>query len=191
MKIKSLLAVALIFAAPAFAAEEPENYDREILGGYMGVNTDADLKYTGFNLEYRKHQNDYFAYGVAINYGYDSYSFNNGYASGTTDTEIAALDGSLMLKIPLDRFYIYGKAGLSLTSVSLDVKGFSNGYYVDTSVSDSALAPFFGVGVSARLKDRWLVDLSFTRKDPEFDLGYGVKGKAELDSVFVQVGYQF
>lgn len=190
MKIKSLLAVALIFAAPAIAAEEidnNDNYKNEILGGYMSVGTDGDASFSGFNLEYRRHKNKFFAYGGSLSYAYDSFSGNGLNA----DANLSALDANVMLKIPVSKAYIYGKAGLSITAASFDITGFSNGYYVDTSVSDTDVTPFFGIGLSIPVKDRWLVDISFTRKEPSFDFGYGVKGETTLDSVFVQLGYKF
>lgn len=190
MKIKSLLSVALIFSASAFAAEESAqekiNYDHEVLGGYMSVSTEGATGFTGVNLEYRKHQNDYFGYGAAISYSYNNF-INNGY---NRDSHLSALDANLIVKFPISKAYIYGKAGLSLTAIKFDISGINRFYRVGRSIEDSDFAPFFGAGVSIPISDRWLIDLSATRKEPSFKFG-SLKAKAKLDSVFVQLGYKF
>lgn len=189
MKIKSLCALVAIaaFSVPAAMAaelEQEQTYNREFLGGYAGTNIDnADASFKGFNVEYRQFVNDHFGFSGSLGYGYDS--------AGPADIYTGALDATAIVRMPIKKFYVYGKAGLSFTTAS--VSGTTCNYYgcYDVSVDDNDVTPIYGFGVSVPVKDRLTIDASYLIKKPEFDFGYGVSGKSDMRIFMLQAGWKF
>lgn len=186
---KSLLVITacIAFSSAAFAAKDEPRESIEFMGGYMKINTDGTENLNGFNLEMRKLKNEIFGYGGSINYGYAN--VNGAGAAG--DISLSSIDGYALIKTPTESFYVYGKAGLAFTGAEANATYCTIYDCYDATVRDNDINFFYGFGVNVPLRNNWLVDVSYTKKEPEFNFGGGVKGKTNLGSLFVQIGYQF
>lgn len=184
MKIKLALLAALAFAMPAVAQEsEPVKYDKEVMGGYIHTDTEGTDNLNGLRVEFRRHLNEYFAFGVAVDSSYTD--VKNGGVNG--DIYLTSAEFGGLVKLPIDTWYLYAKGGVSYNYI--DISGSAGGY--EASESDGDMTYYYGFGMNVPFGDRWFADASIGFKKPEFDFGHGVKGEAQFDTVAIQVGYRF
>lgn len=195
MKKLSLAAITLLVSLPSFSSENESldsvNFDREVLGGLISTSTDGSSSPKGVSIEYREYINEHLGYGVAMSYASDSYKVSQRNIYASVDVNLSSIDANVILRLPMDSFNIYGKAGLSSTRIGMDMNGKSNGYQVNQSVGDSDIGLVIGGGVSVPVNERWLIDLSYTTKSANFNVYRGVSVSTDLDSLIIQVGYKF